>query len=136
LASRYFRTPTFFQSRYSNFTVARLPAVVARLPRPRRHAAHFAEVHFVVDRLTRVDAPIDRRGFWKLQQIAKRDGVSKQAISKKVRKLALAAGLSVTLDARGRIASVDIDQFDQICREAAARAAAWLRPHGENHHAS
>jgi hypothetical protein len=51
---------------------------------------------------------------WSIGRIGERDGVSKQAVSKKVKALVSAHGLQVDLDARGRIAAVNVAAYDHL----------------------
>lgn len=50
---------------------------------------------------------------WSLDQVAERDGVSKQAVSKKVKRL-VDAGLVVERDERGRVAKFNVVQYDLL----------------------
>ena len=47
-------------------------------------------------------------------QIAERDGISKQAVSKKVKALVRDYGLAVETDLRGAVRKVDVVQYDQL----------------------
>ena len=58
-----------------------------------------------------VDAP--RAVMWSIGQIADRDGVSKQAISKKIGRLA-ESGLTVERDAQGRVLTVNVVEYDSL----------------------
>jgi len=51
---------------------------------------------------------------WSIAQIAERDGVSKQAVSKKARRLAQSHGLTTTRDLQGRIATINVVEYDHI----------------------
>jgi hypothetical protein len=51
---------------------------------------------------------------WTIGRIAERDGVSKQAVSKKVQALAANHGLEITRDARGRISAVNVAGYDHL----------------------
>lgn len=55
-----------------------------------------------------------RAVMWTIAQIAERDGVSKQAISKAVQRLVERHGLAVERDAQGRVATVNVVAFDQL----------------------
>lgn len=57
-----------------------------------------------------VDTP--RTVMWSISDIAERDGVSKQAVSKKVGDLVEKHGLTVERDSRGRVASVNVAEYD------------------------
>jgi len=61
---------------------------------------------------TGVDAP--RAVMWTVSRVAERDGVSKQAVSKKVRALAEKHGLSVNRDGQGRIVSFNVAEYDHL----------------------
>jgi DNA-binding transcriptional ArsR family regulator len=61
---------------------------------------------------TTVDAP--RAVMMTISQLAERDGVSKQAASKMVRRLADDNGLSVERDAQGRIAALNVAHYDML----------------------
>lgn len=62
---------------------------------------------------TTVDAT-PRAVMWPIGKIAERDGVSKQAVSKKARALVEKHGLSVDRDDRGRIAAVNVAEYDHL----------------------
>jgi DNA-binding transcriptional ArsR family regulator len=49
-----------------------------------------------------------------VSEIAERDGVSKQAVSKRVKALVEAHGLSVELDGQGRVSRVNVAQYDHL----------------------
>lgn len=51
---------------------------------------------------------------WTVSQVAERDGVSKQAISKKVRDLADKHGLAVERDTRGHIIRLNVAEYDHL----------------------
>lgn len=51
---------------------------------------------------------------WSIGQIAERDGVSKQAVSKTVKRLVDAHGLQVARDPRDRIVSVNVAAYDHL----------------------
>lgn len=52
---------------------------------------------------------------WSVSQIAERDGVSRQAVSKKVKSLVDKQGLSVERDSQGRIQAVNVAEYDHLC---------------------
>ena len=51
---------------------------------------------------------------WTAQQIADRDKISKQAVTKQVRRLADEHGLAVERDGRGRITKLNVVQYDAL----------------------
>jgi hypothetical protein len=51
---------------------------------------------------------------WSIKQIAARDGVSKQAVSKKVKALAADHGLQIERDGRNRIVAVNVAAYDHL----------------------
>ncbi len=51
---------------------------------------------------------------WSIKQIHERDRVSKQAVSKKVKELVEKHGLAVERDGQGRIAAVNVVQYDLL----------------------
>jgi hypothetical protein len=51
---------------------------------------------------------------WRIAEIAKRDGVSDAAVSKMVRRLVDRHELLVERDGRGRVASVNVAQYDEL----------------------
>jgi len=55
-----------------------------------------------------------RTVMWAVSQIAARDGVSKQAVSKKVKELVERHGLSVERDGQNRIAAVNVAEYDHL----------------------
>ena len=55
-----------------------------------------------------------RSVMWSITQIAEREGVSKQAISKAVKRLAAHNGLTVERDARGHIKAVNVALYDHL----------------------
>ena len=55
---------------------------------------------------------------WSLKAIAERDGVSVKAVSKAVARLIEGEGLMVSRDARGRVAAVDLAQYDHLRRRS------------------
>lgn len=55
-----------------------------------------------------------RAVMWTIQQIAERDGVSKQAVSKQVARLVERHGLAVERDAQGRVAAVNVAEYDHL----------------------
>lgn len=64
-------------------------------------------------------APVDagatpRAVLWSIASIAKRDGVSKQAVSKSVKKLAERNGLAVERNPIGHIVSVNVADYDRL----------------------
>lgn len=61
---------------------------------------------------TTVDAP--RAVMWSISQIASRDGVSKQAVSKRVRDLAGRHGLAVERSPQGAIVAVNVAEYDHL----------------------
>jgi len=61
---------------------------------------------------TAVDAP--RTVMWSVSQIAERDGVSRQAVSKKVKTLVERHGLTVERDGQGRIQAVNVAEYDHL----------------------
>jgi len=62
------------------------------------------------------DAPegAPRAVMWTIGKIAERDGVSKPAVSKKVKELVEQHGLAVERDAQGRVATVNVVQYDRL----------------------
>ncbi|MCA0404873.1 MAG: DUF1441 family protein [Proteobacteria bacterium] len=62
---------------------------------------------------TPVDAP-PRAVMWTVSQVAERDRVSRQAVSKHVRRLADEHGLSVERDQQGRITSLNVAHYDSL----------------------
>jgi hypothetical protein len=64
---------------------------------------------------------------WSIGEIADRDRVSKQAVSKKVGALVDHHGLEVTRDGRGRISAVNVAQYD-VLRERYADATKAQAP--------
>jgi hypothetical protein len=93
-----------------------------------------------------VDAPPPRSGeaprtvMWSVSQIAARDAVSKQAVSKKVRDL-LEHGLKVERDPQGRVIAVNVVEYDRLRgrtddpskAQAPGRQAPPLLPLGESY---
>lgn len=75
-----------------------------------------------------VDAP--RVLMWTVSQIADRDGISKQAVSKRVRDMAERQGLSVERDARGCITALNVAEYDHLRGRFAdpSKAQAERRP--------
>jgi DNA-binding transcriptional ArsR family regulator len=67
----------------------------------------------LTDLIAPVDAP-HAAALWTIAQVADRDGISKQAVSKKVRRLADAHGLYVERDAQGRVVKLNVVQYDQL----------------------
>jgi hypothetical protein len=61
---------------------------------------------------THVDAP--RAVMWTVSQVADRDAVSKQAVSKRVRDLADKHGLAVERDPRGHIIRLNVAEYDHL----------------------
>jgi hypothetical protein len=61
---------------------------------------------------TAVDAP--RTVMWSISQIAGRDGVSKQAVSKRVRDLVGRHGLAVERSMQGAIVAVNVAEYDHL----------------------
>lgn len=59
-----------------------------------------------------VDAP--RAVMWPVSRIAERDGVSKQAVSKRVRELIERHDLMVERDGRGNVVSVSVAHYDHL----------------------
>lgn len=51
---------------------------------------------------------------WTVKQIAERDGISKQAVSKRTRRFADDHGLIVERDGQGRILKLNVVQYDQL----------------------
>lgn len=51
---------------------------------------------------------------WTVQRIAERDGISKQAVSKRATRLIAEHGLIVERDGRDRIARLNVVQYDQL----------------------
>ena len=51
---------------------------------------------------------------WCASQVAKRDGISVQAVTRKVRHLAEKHGLTIERDSRGRIVAFNIAQYDHL----------------------
>lgn len=51
---------------------------------------------------------------WTIPQIAERDGVTKQAVSKTVQKLIEAHALPVNRDGRGRVSAVSLAHYDHL----------------------
>ncbi|WP_316173563.1 MULTISPECIES: winged helix-turn-helix domain-containing protein [unclassified Bradyrhizobium] len=52
--------------------------------------------------------------FMTVSEIAERDGVSKQAVSKRVRAMVEMHGLEVELDGQGRVARINVAQYDHL----------------------
>jgi hypothetical protein len=50
---------------------------------------------------------------WSVSRIAARDGISKQAVSRKVREL-IPLGLAVETDAQGRVTAVNLAEYDRL----------------------
>ena len=73
--------------------------------------------------LTEVTTPVDgtssrrpdppRTVMWTIKQIAARDSVSKQAVSRKVGEL-VGLGLTVDRDGMGRVAAVNVVEYDRL----------------------
>ncbi|CUA90201.1 hypothetical protein Ga0061061_111113 [Chelatococcus sambhunathii] len=61
---------------------------------------------------TPVDAP--RAVMWTVKQVADRDGVSKQAVSKKVKDLVERHGLAVERDGQGRVVALNVAEYDHL----------------------
>lgn len=61
---------------------------------------------------TRVDPPPDV--MWTVSQVAERDGVSKQAVSRKVRDLAETHGLTVLRNQQGHIVRLNVAEYDHL----------------------
>lgn len=81
-----------------------------------------------------------RAVMWAVSQIAARDGVSKQAVSKKVKDLVERHGLAVDRDAQGRIAAVNVAEYDHLrgrfgdpSKAQAPRAAEAAPPASESY---
>lgn len=55
-------------------------------------------------------------GFHKISQLAEREGISKQAVSKKVKEL-VGLGLKVKVDGQGRVVAVDVADYDRLRRK-------------------
>lgn len=55
-----------------------------------------------------------RAVMWSIGEIAERDGVSKPAVSRKVAQLVERNGLSVERDERGRVAKVNVAEYDHL----------------------
>jgi DNA-binding transcriptional ArsR family regulator len=66
----------------------------------------------LTEALTAVDAPA-RAVMWSIGNIAERDHVSKQAVSKKISRLA-AAGLTIERDGQGRVLAVNVVEYDRL----------------------
>lgn len=67
--------------------------------------------------LTQASSAVDgapRVLMWTVTQIAERDGVSKQAISKRVAKLAEGQGLTVERNAQGHITALNVAEYDHL----------------------
>lgn len=73
---------------------------------------------------------------WTISQVAERDGVSRQAVSKSVRRLAEENGLAVDRDGQGRITALNIADYDALRGRFAdpskAQAPAPARGEGED----
>jgi biotin operon repressor len=54
-----------------------------------------------------------KNGFQTISQLAEREGISKQAVSKKVKEL-VGLGLSVEVDGQGRVVAVDVADYDRL----------------------
>lgn len=52
---------------------------------------------------------------WTVQQVAVRNGISKQAVSKRVRDMAARHGLTVERDAQGRVVAFNVAEYDHLC---------------------
>lgn len=65
------------------------------------------------DTIAQVDTP-NPAAMWTISALAERDAVSKQAASKKVRKLAADHGLVVERDGKDRIVKFNVVQFDML----------------------
>ena len=61
---------------------------------------------------TQVDAP--RAVMWAIKQVAERDGVSKQAVSKRVKRLVDQHGLAVERNAQGAITALNVAEYDHL----------------------
>ena len=68
---------------------------------------------------------------WSIGEIAKRDGISKQAVAKKVAKLIEQHDLPVRRDGRGRVALVSVAHFDHHLGLFANSAKTPVRPDGK-----
>jgi len=66
----------------------------------------------VTEATTAVDTP--RTVMWSISEIAARDGVSKQSVSKKVADLIERHSLGVDRDERGRVARVNVAEYDHL----------------------
>lgn len=51
---------------------------------------------------------------WTVKQVADRDGVSKQAVSKKVKDLVERHGLAVERDGQGRVVALNVAEYDHL----------------------
>ena len=76
-----------------------------------------------------VDAP--RAVMWTISQIAERDAVSKQAVSRKARQLADDHGLSVDRNPQGHIIALNVVEYDHLRRRVdnPSKAQAPAREH-------
>lgn len=63
---------------------------------------------------TSVNAPSPRAVMLSIAAIARRDGVSRPAISRKVKQLVADHGLVVERDGQGRVAAVNVAQYDEL----------------------
>lgn len=61
---------------------------------------------------TQVDAP--RAVMWSIKQVAERDRVSKQAVSKRVKRLVEQHGLSVERNSQGAITALNVAEYDHL----------------------
>lgn len=67
--------------------------------------------------LTQGDGPVDgapRAVMWPIKQIAERDGISKQAVSRAVARLIAQHGLQVERDAHRHVQAVNVAQYDHL----------------------
>jgi DNA-binding transcriptional ArsR family regulator len=71
------------------------------------------DVNAMVDALNGAPAT-PRTVMWSIQQIAERDGVSKQAVSKQVARLVERHGLNVERDSQGRVTAVNVAEYDHL----------------------
>jgi hypothetical protein len=68
---------------------------------------------------------------WTVKAVAERDGISKQAVSKRARRYAEQHGLIVERDALGRIAKLNVVQHDQLRGKFGDPAQVRPKPNAE-----
>ena len=106
------------------------PPSTRRLGGP--NSLQFCSPEFRVVRVVSVDNVVVRTSrqpvMMLVHAIALRDGVSKQAISRRARRFARHQGLLVERDVRARIVRVDIVQYDEL---RAAELIEWILNHAD-----